>query len=162
DGRSDLYALGLLLYEMLTGEPPYSAATEAEMIAQRLSASPKSLRWPAAVPPTVRAVVQRLLARDPARRPQSAGEVIQELDRGPPARPMWAWKWIAAGAGSLLLLALLGWALHRRAPRPDAVAKKTAPAAGPRHAVALLPLADETGRPDLAWVATGMPEMLAS
>src|SRR5205823_11981811 len=32
---------------------------------------------------------------------------------------------------------------------------------GPRHALALLPLADDTGRPDLAWVATGMPEMLA-
>jgi eukaryotic-like serine/threonine-protein kinase len=164
DGRSDLYALGLLLYEMLTGELPFSAATEAEMLAQRLSGSPKSLRWPAAVPPHVRALVQRLLARDPARRPRSAGEVVQELDRSrDPARP--AWRWIAAGAGCLLLLALLGWALHRRAPRPDAAAGKAptpAHAAGPRHAVALLPLADDTGRPDLAWVATGMPEMLAA
>src|SRR5262249_47175489 len=74
DGRSDLYALGLLLYEMLTGTLPFTAATEAEMLAQRLTGAPRSLRWPrGGVPQYLRDLVQRLLARDPARRPQSAG-----------------------------------------------------------------------------------------
>jgi tetratricopeptide (TPR) repeat protein len=165
DGRSDLYALGLLLYEMLTGELPFTAATEAEMLAQRLTGAPRNLRWPGvSVPPRLRDLVQRLLARDPARRPQSAGEVVQELDRSraAPSRP--AWKWIAAAAGCLLLLLALGWAVRgraQRARRGDAL-PRTAAAAGPRHAVALLPLADDTGRPDLAWVASGMPEMLAA
>ena len=142
DGRSDLYALGLLLYEMLTGEPPFTAATEAEMLAQRLTGAPRNLRWPGVdVPPRLRDLVQRLLARDPARRPQSAGEVVQELDRSraAPSRPVW--KWIAAGVGSLLVLLALGWAVHRRAARPDAaVAKKGSPAspsAAQRHGVPL-------------------------
>jgi tetratricopeptide (TPR) repeat protein len=167
DGRSDLYTLGLLLYEMLTGELPFSAATEAEMLAQRLTGSPRNLRWPAAVPAPLRALVQRLLARDPARRPQSAGEVVQELDdqhRAAPAIQRWQ---IAVGVGCLLVLLVLGWAVREvgrgRVPqaRQPAAARKTV-AAGPRHAVALLPLADDTGRPDLAWVAIGMPEMLAA
>ncbi|HEV7518226.1 MAG TPA: serine/threonine-protein kinase, partial [Thermoanaerobaculia bacterium] len=44
DGRSDLYALGLLLYEMLTGDLPFSGTTEAEMLAQRVTGAPR-LRW---------------------------------------------------------------------------------------------------------------------
>src|SRR4029077_3417789 len=79
DGRSDLYALGLLLYEMLTGELPFSAATEAEMLAQRLTGSPRHLRWgDAPVPRPLRALVQRLLARDPGRRPADAAAVVRE------------------------------------------------------------------------------------
>ena len=170
DGRSDLYALGLMLYEMLTGELPFSAATEAEMLAQRMTGAPR-LRWASGdVPPSLRALVQRLLARDPARRCQSAGEVVQALDAGgrsallsPRARR------IALAAAALLALLGIGWALRERAQRPrQATAAATAGAPAPaasaaaRHAVALLPLADDTGRPDLAWVATGMPEMLAA
>jgi tetratricopeptide (TPR) repeat protein len=171
DGRSDLYALGILLYEMLTGELPFSGATEAEMLAQRLTGAPRNLRWPgAAVPPRLRDLVQRLLARDPARRPQSAGEVVQELDRclaAPPARG----RRIAVAAVFVLALLAVGWTVRERvrlakqAPAAPGAPGKTAaerPVEGPRHALALLPLADDTGRPDLAWVATGMPEMLAA
>jgi len=171
DGRSDLYALGLLLYEMLTGDLPFATVTnssDAERLAQRLMGA--SLRWgKEPVPPGLRAVVRKLLARDPARRYQNAGEVVADLDRSaqipvPPKR-----RWLApatttiAAAGLALLLAL-GWVLRDRLAllaggRPGSAAARPAPA--PRRAVALLPLADETGRPDLAWVAPGMPEMLA-
>jgi tetratricopeptide (TPR) repeat protein/TolB-like protein len=168
DGRSDLYALGLLIYEMVTGELPFSGATEAEMLAQRLTGAPRNLRWAGlTVPERLRVLVQRLLARDPARRPQSAGEVVLELDRCGTSSSILPTRLrrIAAGAVCLLALAVVGWAgwtvrernrLGRQGPAPKPAA------VGPRHAVALLPLADDTGRPDLAWVATGMPEMLAA
>jgi eukaryotic-like serine/threonine-protein kinase len=181
DGRSDLYALGLVLYEMLTGELPFSAATEAEMLAQRLTGAPRHLRFAGvAVPPRLSALVQRLLARDPARRPAGAAEVAEELARSA-APPAWRWpawrrsrwsRWtswtrtsrawrLALAAACLLALATLGWTLYQRS-RPAPAPPPPAVVAGPRHTVALLPLADETGRPDLAWVATGMPEMLAA
>jgi tetratricopeptide (TPR) repeat protein len=172
DGRSDLYALGILLYEMLTGELPFTAATEAEMLAQRLTGSPRNLRWPGVtVPPRLRDLVQRLLARDPARRPQSAAEVVQELDRCLATRPRVQRRRIAVAAVLALALLAVGWTVRERVrlarPAPAAAGSsgKTAAegrAEGPRHALALLPLADDTGRPDLAWVATGMPEMLAA
>jgi eukaryotic-like serine/threonine-protein kinase len=169
DGRSDLYALGLLLYEMVTGELPFSGETEAEMLAQRLTGAPRNLRWAGVkVPERLRVLVQRLLARDPARRPQSAGEVVAELDRCCTASSSLLStrrRRIAAGVACLLALAVIGWAGwtvrgRTRWGRQDPAPKPAA--AGPRHAVALLPLADDTGRPDLAWVATGMPEMLAA
>jgi len=175
DGRSDLYALGLLLYEMLTGELPFSAATEAEMLAQRWSGATPDLRWAdGRVPKPLRSLIERLLAHDPARRPADAAEVVRELDRvgaTPPAFRVGARRRakVAAGLLALLVLAALlgvGWTVHRRArqppPRKVAAPAGSSSAGSARHAVALLPLADETGRPDLAWVATGVPEMLAT
>ncbi|HEX4963094.1 MAG TPA: serine/threonine-protein kinase, partial [Thermoanaerobaculia bacterium] len=162
DGRSDLYTLGLLLFEMLTGKLPFSAATEAEMLAQRLTSSPRSLDWgEAKVPLHLRDLVQRLLSRDPVRRYQSAAEVVQGLDRraAPPSSRI---RRVAVVAFCLFALAALGWTVHERSRLAHQAVAAPKAAAAPRHAVAILPLADDTGRPDLAWVATGMPEMLAA
>ena len=161
DGRSDLYTLGLLLYEMLTGELPFSAATEAEMLAQRLTGTPRHLSWAGVtVPSHLRDLVQRLLARDPVRRCQSAAEVVQRLDRLS-APPSYQIRRVAVAAFCLLALVALGWTVRERVrlAHHDVAPKAVAPA---RHAVAILPLADDTGRPDLAWVASGIPEMLAA
>ncbi|MFY9819943.1 MAG: serine/threonine-protein kinase, partial [Thermoanaerobaculia bacterium] len=161
DGRSDLYTLGLLLYEMLTGELPFSAATEAEMLAQRLTGAPRNLRWGGVkVPLHLREVVQRLLARDPVRRYQSAAEVVRALDRRSVSPSSQIWR-AAVAAFCLVALVALGWTVRERVRVAQRGPAPVAPAA-PRHAIAILPLADDTGRPDLAWVATGIPEMLAS
>lgn len=80
DGRSDLYSLGCVLYEMLAGEPPYSGPSAQSIIAKRLSAPiPAVTTVRPSVPPSVASTVGRLLAVTPADRPDSAEELIDAL-----------------------------------------------------------------------------------
>jgi serine/threonine-protein kinase len=80
DARSDLFSLGCVVYEMLTGEPPYSAPTAQQAIARRITEVAPVL---ATVRPEVGAhlsgVMQRVLASDPSQRPESAAALRQLL-----------------------------------------------------------------------------------
>jgi tetratricopeptide (TPR) repeat protein/predicted Ser/Thr protein kinase len=88
DGRADLYALGVLLYELLTGRLPFTGDDPLAIISQHLHAPavPPSTFRPD-LPAALEAIVLKLLAKDPADRFASAGEVTLALDRamaGPP------------------------------------------------------------------------------
>jgi len=167
DHRTDLYALGLILFEALTGELPFRAGTLSEMLAQRVSGRPRrAAELGVELPPDVERVIARCLARDPADRYRDAAELRADLDavaaggrvRRPPRLRLRRLVPAAAALAALAAAALAAVLWLRRTPAEEAAA---APAAGPRHAVAVLPLADETGRADLGWVSTGVAERVA-
>jgi eukaryotic-like serine/threonine-protein kinase len=80
DGRTDVYGLGVVLYEALAGRPPFDADTAAATALARLHQEPPPLqRWRPDVPHALAAVVMRALSRDPARRFASAAELRAAL-----------------------------------------------------------------------------------
>ena len=82
DHRADLYATGVVLYEMLTGRPPFKAETDLATATMRLTQDPRppgALR--AGIPRALEHVVMRALAREPEDRYQSAAEMRAALDR---------------------------------------------------------------------------------
>jgi len=81
DHRADLYALGVLGYEMLTGQPAFLAATAQGMLSAHVLEQPKDIRERRPnVPPLLAEALLRCLAKDPAARWQSADELVAQLE----------------------------------------------------------------------------------
>jgi hypothetical protein len=83
DGRSDLYAVGVLLFHMLTGRPPFTDDDAVIVMAHHIKTVPPPVRQLAParqIPESLEKLVQRVLAKDPAKRPQTAKEFLAALD----------------------------------------------------------------------------------
>ncbi|WP_329489592.1 serine/threonine protein kinase [Kitasatospora sp. NBC_01246] len=76
DGRADLYALGVVLFQLCTGQRPFNAGSPVTMMYQHLNDPPPPVRTPY---PALAALIRRLLAKDPADRPADAAEVRRLL-----------------------------------------------------------------------------------
>lgn len=81
DARADLYALGVLLHQVLSGQLPFRAATAVELMELHLHASPPRLRRQPPVPSGVEQLVLRCLEKGAQARPSSAGEVLAAFRR---------------------------------------------------------------------------------
>ena len=80
-GKADLYSLGAMLYEMVTGRPPFTGDDMVAIIGQHINTPPVSPNWHRPdLPPPLAALIMRLLEKDPNRRPASATEVLEILE----------------------------------------------------------------------------------
>ncbi len=120
DARADLYAAGLVLYEMLAGRGPFDARTPAEHMAAHIATAPAPL--PVTVPAPLRAIVEQCLCKSPSERPASAALTIAMVDAanssgpqpvaaqiGRPRRRAWR----IAGAVAIVVAAIGGGAFWR-------------------------------------------------
>lgn len=161
DGRSDIYALGLIIYRMLTGELPFPGGSYEEVIAQHTTGHARDIaRTGIRVPRWLRDVVRRCLARDPDDRYPDAHRLAADLGRARAARFLPRRVLHATAAAAVLVLALgagyLAWTERQaRVPEPQAAA----PVAAPVHSVAVLPPRAEGGTEP--WVTAGLAESLA-
>jgi len=134
DHRVDLYAVGLLAYELLTGVAPFTGASPQAVMAAQLTKDPEPLsRRRPDVPPAMAALINHCLQKAPEDRPQSAALLAAELDQialpsgdYPPERPRTRSRGLAL-AGVLAVAAAAVFAVTRRAdapvtaPKPDTV-----------------------------------------
>jgi serine/threonine-protein kinase len=80
DRRADVYALGVMMYEMVTGRVPFYAAESVDVLYMHLTQEPEAPSSHRPVPPEIEALILRCMAKTPADRPQNMHELIAELD----------------------------------------------------------------------------------
>jgi eukaryotic-like serine/threonine-protein kinase len=182
DNRSDIYSLGIIFYEMVTGEVPFSGESSLQVMYQHVQQPPKDPRLlNPELPQYLATIILKCLEKDPALRYQNAQELMQDLESGtPPTRivrlrqaEMGYPKWLFAVTG-VVLLAGVGMAIR---PVRELVlgrssltitshkvgAGATAAGSGADDKfVALLPLRVVGNDPALQYEAAGVTEALSA
>ncbi|HEX6972811.1 MAG TPA: protein kinase [Vicinamibacterales bacterium] len=137
DHRADLFSLGIVLFELLTGRMPFEGGTPTEIIDRILHHAPPPVsRYTTAVPPALDAIVARALEKDPLFRYQSARDLQGDLRR------------VAEEMDG--------------APRATSRAIAATPSTQPDNAVAVMTFANITREPADDWIGTGIAESVSS
>jgi len=173
DQRSDLFAVGLILYELLTGKMPFKAESAlASLIKRNQERAVPVSDHDGTIPRPVSNIVSKCLERDPALRYQTASEVLRDLDdwrgnraaanlRFQPAVEPWArtihWP-LLIGIAAVLFLAIAGYLFRGKLFSPSA--KKGA--SGPALSLAILPFRNASGDPSVDWLGSSLADMLST
>ncbi|HET9406604.1 MAG TPA: tetratricopeptide repeat protein [Candidatus Sulfotelmatobacter sp.] len=164
---SDVYSLGLVLYQMVTGTRAFDAGTPLSMAVRRVKEDPPP---PRIVVPTLdrrwESVILRCLARDPSDRFQTGDEVADALRSDKKSGLVWNSRrrqLLVTLALAIIVAfgAILAWRISHRF-RPGANETVTTQSIVRRPSVAVLPFHNLSGRTDTEWVATALPEMLTA
>jgi len=183
DGRADLYAYGLILYEMVTGDVPFTGDSTLKVMYQRIQEKPKSPKLVNAdLPNWLVRIIMRCLERDPADRYQTAYEILADLQGGNTASssgishsgssiqirlPEFAERrWVWAVAGGVLLIALafaIPAVRHLILPGGKGTSNVSGvPPISSGRFVAVLPLQILGDSSQLGYVAKGIEEALST
>lgn len=172
DQRSDLFAVGLILYELLTGKMPYKAESALASLIKRTQqrAVPVS-EHDDTIPPALSNIVSKCLERDAAVRYQSSAEILRDLDSWQgsraaatlgfqPAVEPWGrtihWPMLA-GITAVLILAVLGYVF--RGALSSSSSKTNA---APSVSLAILPFRNVSGDASIDWLGSSLADMLST
>ena len=153
DARSDVFSLGVVLYEMATGRAPFGGKTAAGILGSILTDSPdRPSGSNAAFPQALDDVILKALEKDRERRYQSVGGLAEDLEeRGQPA-PLKTRRWVLAAAGTGVAALAGGGFLARRSLFP----------AGEKIRMAVLPFENIGGNPQENFFADGLHQDMIS
>ena len=163
DARSDVWALGVVLYEMAAGQQPFRGDTGYDLTAAILREPPPSL--PSKVPAQLQAVIERCLEKEPERRYQRGEEVRVALEAilGEPVAPWVAWRYRLARRGRLLaatalaVVAIVAVGMNIGGLRDRMLGRAGVPRI---ESLSVLPLENFSGNPEQEYFTDGMTEAL--
>ncbi|MEM7350891.1 MAG: tetratricopeptide repeat protein [Acidobacteriota bacterium] len=161
---TDIYSVGVVLYEMLTGRFPFQAETALATALMRLKEKPPSPRdYAPELDETWEQAILRCLERDPRKRFASAGDLVAALTGAMPVvEPPRRGRAVALLSAAILAAALGWWVVSRAPERGSGVSESlTAESFTARPSIALLGFRNLSGQAEAAWLSTALSEMLA-